>query len=173
MKLILLFTLCFASSIQLEAQENHPFEHIGTYEASNDNSTKEYFYSGDIYASWMKAMELCELFGMKLLTFDDAKEDENFRKSFVSFFANREAFIYIGANTTQPGSRTEWNWINGEKINFDIKWGEKQPDESSKEEFCLTFDENDPLVYHDMGCKDVLPFVCKESWKIKNIKVKE
>lgn len=172
MKLILLFTLCAAFVLPSRQSEKHPFEHLGSYEASNE-STKEYFYSGEVHASWMKAAELCEIFGMKLLTFDDGKEEENFREKFAAFFDGRDAFIFIGANTTQAGSRTEWKWLSGAKIDFDIKWGEKQPNAANLGESCLSFDEANPLLYHDMGCELVYPFVCKESWVVKPMKVKE
>lgn len=155
----------------LEESTKHPFEHLGSYQQSDDVS-KEYFYSGNVHATWLKAAELCELFGMKLLTFNDTKEEENFRTKFESFFNGRDSFIFIGANTTESGTKTNWNWINGEKINFDIKWGKKQPNADENNEFCLCFDEAKPLLYHDISCEEHCPFVCHEEWHYKKMKVK-
>jgi hypothetical protein len=148
----------------------HPFIHLGDYEATNESMVK-YFYSGDIHASWQKAVELCEIFEMQLTIFKDAEEDEYFRENFSSFFDGRDAFIFIAANTTAPGRN--WKWMNGEKINFDISWGEKQPNNEGNKEFCLCFDESNPLLYHDISCNEKYPFVCQEEWTFERVPVKK
>lgn len=164
------FTIVFLPII-CASDSSHPFVHFGSYQHSDDIS-KEYFYSGNIHASWSKAVELCELFGMNLLTFNDSKEEENFRDKFSSYFDGRDSFIFIGANTTESRSKTNWYWTNGEKLNYEIKWGESQPNQDVSNEFCLSFDEANPLVYHDMVCDDKCPFVCHEEWHLKKMKVR-
>lgn len=165
---LIFLPLILPSRQQQEDSLKHPFEYIGNYNSSTERS-KEYFYSGDVHASWQKAAELCELFGMKFIKFDDAKEENNFREKFSTFFNGREFFVLVSANTSESGSTTNWNWISGDKINFDIKWGEGQP---NADEECLSFDEADPLLYHDVNCEDKYPFLCHQEWIIKQIRVK-
>lgn len=169
--LIFLIVFVLINTVQLEESTKHPFEQFGRYEQSEDIS-KEYFYSTTIHATWSKAIELCELFGMNLLTFNDTKEEENFREKFASFFEGRDSYIFIGANTTEARSKTNWNWINGEKLNFDIKWASNQPHPTADNELCLSLDEANPLLYHDIACDEKCPFVCQEEWHYKKIKVK-
>lgn len=77
--LIIKFAQCKNSTTVIK----HPFVHIGDFEVENE-SVKKYFYSGDIHASWAKAVELCELFEMKLVTFKNEQEDKSFREKFSS-----------------------------------------------------------------------------------------
>lgn len=149
----------------------HPFIHVGNYEVANETVIK-YFYSGNVHASSEMAMELCKIFDMQLLTFKDTKEEKSFRENFAKFFDGRDSFILIGANTTSAGSKTNWKWMNGEKLNFELKWSADQPNNEGNQEFCLCLDENDPLVYHDISCTEKYPFVCKEIWTYERILVK-
>lgn len=150
----------------------HPFIHIGDFEVENE-SLKKYFYSGDIHASWAKAVELCELFEMKLATFKTAEEDKSFREKFSSYFNGRDYFIFIGAKTNRPGSKNDWKWMNGAKINFELSWGENQPNNDGNKENCLCMDEADPLLYHDINCNEKYPFVCEENWIYEKNLVKQ
>lgn len=150
----------------------HPFTHVGNYEVANETVIK-YFYSGDIHASWQKAVELCEIFEMQLTIFKDEKEEKNFREKFAKFFNGRDSFIFLGANTTTGGTKNNWQWMNGEKIKFDMQWGEGQPNNDENKEFCLCFDESDPLLYHDISCTEEYPFVCQEIWNYERILVKK
>jgi hypothetical protein len=171
--LIILFILFkFIHSESTSGVIKHPFIHIGDFEVNNE-TLRKYFYSDDVHASWAKSVELCELFEMKIVTFKNAEEDKKFRESFASFFDGRPYFIFVGANTTRPGSKNDWKWINGEKINFDITWGENQPNNEENKEFCLCMDEADPLVYHDISCTEKYPFVCEENWIYERILVKK
>lgn len=169
---LLLSLLVFSSSQENSSIIKHPFINIGSYEVANETVIK-YFYSSDIHASWSKAVELCKIFEMQLVIFKDDAEEKNFKEKFGKFFAGRDSYIFIGANTTKPGSKTEWKWTNGEKINYELKWGETEPSNTGNKEFCLCFDENDPLLYHDISCEVEYPFVCQEIWNYERILVKK
>lgn len=171
--LVIIFILFkFIQSESTSAVIKHPFIHIGDFEVKNE-LLKKYFYSGDIHASLEKAVELCDLFGMKIVTFKNSEEDEKFREKFASFFDGRDYFIFLGANTTRPGSKVEWKWFDDEKINFEITWDESQPNNAENKEFCLSLDEANPLLYHDVNCADKYPFVCEENWIYKQVLVKK
>lgn len=161
--LVALFILKFIHGESTSAVIKHPFIHIGDLEVNNE-TLRKYFYSGDVHASWEKAVELCELFEMKILTFKSSDEDKMFREKFAAFFDGRAYFIFVGANTTRPGSKSDWKWISGEKINFELTWEENQPNNDGNKENCLCMDEADPLVYHDISCSEKYPFVCEENW---------
>lgn len=171
--LVILFILInFFCGESASTAIKHPFIHIGDFEVKNE-LLKKYFYSGDIHASWSKAVELCELFDMKIVTFKKSDEDKNFREKFSSFFDGRAYFIFLGANTTRPGSKNDWKWISGENINFELSWGDNQPNNDENKESCLCMDEADPLLYHDISCSEKYPFVCEENWIYETVLVKK
>lgn len=172
MKKFLLILLVFKCYCDTSTNIKHPFTLIGKYEIANE-TVKNYFYSGNVHASWEMAREVCKIFEMQLISFKNPMEEENFRGKFGKFFKGRDSFIFIGANTSTPGSKNNWKWLNGEKLNFDIVWGENQPNNDGNRESCLCFDENDPLLYHDISCKEKYPFVCEEVWNYERILVKK
>lgn len=171
MKLFLLLLLVPVISSESSSITKHPFIHVGNYEAANETVTK-YFYSGNIHASWEMAVELCKIFNMQLTTFKHTKEEKSFREKFAKFFNGRDSFVLLGANTTTAGSKSNWKWMDGEKLNFELKWADDQPNNEGNREFCLSLDENDPLLYHDVSCIEKYPFVCKEIWTYERILVK-
>ena len=169
--LVLLLLLPVISHCECPSTTKHPFIHIGNFEVANETVIK-YFYSGNIHASSEMALELCKIFEMQLTTFKDTKQEKSFRTNFAKFFNGRDSFVVLGANTTTAGSKTNWKWVNGEKLNFELLWGDDQPNNEGNEEFCLCLDETDPLLYHDISCKEKYPFVCKEVWTYEKKLVK-
>lgn len=100
---------------------------------------------------------------MELLTLDTLDEFQKFK---TLCGANKQLFdryFHIGGLTTIAKSKTEWYWVNsGNKVNYEMSWLSKEPNNYNNREMCLTF-AKDPTGFNDIACYNAseLNFVCQ------------
>jgi len=126
--------------------------------------------------SWEEARKTCQKYCMDLVTIESQSEDKMISDTLVK---SKVYGIWTGGQICQEttcmenNSKSTWVWKPTNLVishNRYVNWskngakGISQPDNFTKQEGCLAILNNwykDGVAWHDLECKDKLPFVCE------------
>lgn len=125
-----------------------------------------YYLPRNFAAKWQNARSICQNYGMEILTLE-TKSEANYVleicKSHGQLFATS---THIGGIAAGAKSQDKWFWVTtGEKINYNIKWLDGEPNNlHNGEGMCLSIMKKpDGFYFNDVRCNfEEQRFICEQ-----------